>query len=88
MNEDIQNTLKKIEQYTLLQAKEVLDIDDLCLLYNWKKQTVYNMISKKEIPHYKSRGVRFKKSEINDWLLQNKQKTLAEITSQALLTTL
>jgi predicted DNA-binding transcriptional regulator AlpA len=87
MDEQLKETLKKLEQYALLQAKEALDISDLSMLTGWSKKTIYNMIYKQQIPYYKNHGVRFKKSEINDWLLTNRHKTLDEINSIAMLMT-
>ena len=85
---DINETLKRIEKFVLLQAKEALSVDDLILLTGFKRQTIYNLVSQKKIPCYKSHGLHFKKSEINEWLLSDKQKTDDEINQQALLTTL
>jgi excisionase family DNA binding protein len=89
MNEEIIKRLDQIRELTLLAAKEALDIDDVVLLTGYKKQTIYNLIHKRKIPCYKPEGhtVRFRKSEINDWLLQNRQRTDAEIDAQASLHT-
>ncbi len=88
MNEIIER-LQRIENLTLLAAKEALNVEDVSLLTGLKKQTIYNLIHKREIPCYKPEGrtVRFRKSEINDWLLQNRQRTVAEIDAQASLHT-
>lgn len=44
------------------------------------KQTIYNKVSKNEIPYYKdSKKLRFLKSEIDAWLLNGKQYTQAEV---------
>lgn len=85
---DINETLKRIERFVLLQAKEALNVDDLSLLTGLKKQTIYNLVNQKKIPCYKSHGLHFKKSEINKWLLSDKQLTDEELNQKALLSTL
>jgi excisionase family DNA binding protein len=89
MNEEIIQRLQRIEQLTLLAAKEALNVDEVALLTGYKKQTIYNMIHNREIPFYRPEGknVRFSKSEINDWLLQNRQRTQSEISAAASLHT-
>lgn len=78
--------IDRLEQITLLGAKTALTVDDVELLTGLKKQTIYRLIASKEIPHYKPDGrgkVYFKKAEIEDWLLQNKQKSNAEVNIEA-----
>lgn len=89
MNEEIIKRLDQIQQLTLIAAKEVLDVAEVSLLTGKKIQTIYNLVHRREIPCYKPNAhtVRFKKSEINDWLLQNRQATNAEIDSIASLYT-
>lgn len=89
MNEEIIKRLDQIQQLTLIAAKEVLNVADVCLLTGKKAQTIYNLVNKRQIPCYKPNAhtVCFKKSEINDWLLQNRQSTIAEIDASASLIT-
>ena len=89
MNEEIIKRLDQIQQLALIAAKEVLNVADVCLLTGKKAQTIYNLVNKRQIPCYKPNAhtVCFKKSEINDWLLQNRQSTQAEIDSIASLHT-
>ncbi|HHT22952.1 MAG TPA: helix-turn-helix domain-containing protein [Bacteroidales bacterium] len=48
------------------------------------RQTVYHWVHKREIPHYKgSKKIRFKQSEIDEWLATNKRKSTAEIEAKA-----
>lgn len=87
MNE-IKESLSRIERIVLLQAKEALDVKDLSLLTGWSRQTIYNLVHQKKIPCYKGHGIHFRKSEINDWLLSNKQLTDDEVRQKATLQTL
>ena len=86
---EITQRLDKIQSLTLLAAKEVLNVEDVHLLTGLAKQTIYNLVHKREIPCYKKDGhsVRFKKTEINEWFLQNRQSTVAELDAKAALLT-
>lgn len=82
----LNSKLDRLERIALLGAKEALTVEEVALLTGLGKATIYRLITSKEIPHYKpeKRGkVYFKKSEIEDWLLQNKQKSNAEINIEA-----
>ena len=84
-SEEIITRLDKIQQLTLLSAKEALNVADVCLLTGLSKPRIYHLTSSREIPFYKpeGRGIFFKKSEITAWLLQNRQRTNAEVRSEA-----
>lgn len=89
MNDEIIKRLDQIQQLTLIAAKEVLDVAEVAILTGKKTQTIYNLVHKRAIPCYKPNAhtVRFKKSEINEWLLQNRQSTAEEIDAKASLIT-
>ncbi len=61
--------LPKIKmEKAFLSIKEISDY--LCL----KVSTVYALVEQKKIPHYRiGRLIRFKKSEIDSWMDQNKE---------------
>lgn len=86
---EITQRLDQIQSLTLLAAKEALNVEDVHLLTGLAKQTIYNLVHKREIPCYKKDGhnVRFKKTEINEWFLQNRQSTVAELDAKAALLT-
>lgn len=89
MNE-IMKRFDRLEQLTLLGAKNVLTLDEVCLLSGLAKSTVYKMTANRAIPHYRADGngkhLYFKKSEVEDWLTRNRigsqledeQKAVAE----------
>lgn len=64
---------------------EVLDVQDVALLIKRSEGAIRNMVSKREIPHYKNeRGnVTFRKSEIEEWQLGKRIPTIEEITTKA-----
>lgn len=56
-----------------------MDIQELCRILGIKRATVYAWIYQKKIPHIKlsSRLVRFRESEILDWLAARSQGLLS-----------
>jgi excisionase family DNA binding protein len=54
---------------------DFLNIQDLSQLLRIKPSTLYSMVEKKMIPHYKvGRMVRFKRSEIDQWMEGNREE--------------
>ena len=83
MNEIMQK-LESIEKMALLGAKNVLDIDDACLLTGMSKGHLYKLTSNRGIPHYKNgRKLYFKREELEKWMLDERVKTNEEIDREA-----
>lgn len=82
---EIKKQLNRIEQLALLNAKNVLTIDDVAMLSGYTKQSLYRLTSMHKIPHYKPNGkaLYFKKSEIEEWMLQNRVDTTEESLQRA-----
>lgn len=59
---------------------QLLTVDQTAELLNLATQTIYGLVSRREIPHRK-RGKRlyFTKSEIIDWLSQGRRSTKEEV---------
>lgn len=84
--EQIQQSLQRIEKMTLLGVKSVLELEDVALLTGYTKEHIYQLTSKREIPHCKKgKKLYFSKSEIEAWMLENKVKTNQEISGEASL---
>ena len=86
-NEEILKLLQSI-QVQQSPVDQWLDLGELCnyLPDKPQKSTVYGWIHTGLIPVHKPFGakkLRFLKSEIDSWLMQGKQKTLAESASEA-----
>lgn len=83
--QELNARLDRLEQLMLLNGKEVLTIDELTAYTGYKKSHIYRLTSQKAIPYYKPQGgtLYFKKSEIENWLLQNRQATTSEIEAKA-----
>lgn len=64
--------------------KEILTVDEVAELTGLAKQTIYTNVCKRLIPHYKARRkVYFKRTEILEWMLQNRRETQSEVNSKA-----
>jgi excisionase family DNA binding protein len=78
--------LKEIRSYTLLGAKEVINMQECASIVCISKEHLYKLVRDRRIPHYKSQGGKltyFKKSEVEAWMLQNRVKTVAETETDA-----
>lgn len=76
--------LNRIEQLSLIGAKSILTLDEAVLYTGLSKAYLYRMTSNREIPHFKkSRKLYFKKSELEEWMLERKIPTKLEIDSMA-----
>ena len=87
-NTDIFQKLQLIEdlitEQTLLQ-KPVLNFQETCKYLEVSASHLYKMTSKKEIPHFcpNQKKLYFKREELDQWLLRNRQLTHNEIESKA-----
>lgn len=82
--DDIKRQLDRIEQYAGIASKEVLTLEETMIYTGCARTTIYRLTSAKEIPHYKlGQALRFKKSELDEWLTRNKVTTAKEIESKA-----
>lgn len=61
--------LDRIEQMTLLAAKNVLSVKEAALLLGRSEKTIRNRLD--EIPHYYGpMGITFRRQELEDWMCQ------------------
>lgn len=82
--QEINNRLDRIEQLAMIGSKTVLDLSEAATFTGYSESHLYNLTSKKQIPHYKkNRKLYFKKSELEEWLLEREVKTDKEIRSKA-----
>lgn len=58
---------------------DILGIDEAVVLTGYKKSTLYQKTSRNLIPfHKRSNKVVFKRSELEAWMLENRQETIDE----------
>lgn len=82
--QDLSDKLDRIESLTLIGAKNSLDLDEAVLFTGFSKGHLYRLTSEKRIPHFKkSRKLYFKKTELENWMLEQKILTEDEIQSKA-----
>lgn len=85
MNE-LMKRLDRLEVLTLLSAKNVLTLEEVCLLTGLAKSTVYKMTANRAIPHYHADGGKhlyFKKDEVENWLTRNRVSSQTEDEQRA-----
>lgn len=81
---EIRATLDRIERLSLIGAKNVLDVQEAAIYTRLSKQHIYRLTSNKQIPHFKkARKLYFKKSELEDWMLESKVLTEEEVQREA-----
>ncbi|WP_321370484.1 helix-turn-helix domain-containing protein [uncultured Draconibacterium sp.] len=68
-----------------LMKKEVLTVDEASIYLGISKSNLYKKTSAQKIPHYKPEGkiIYFKREELDDWMLRNRQSTVEEISDKA-----
>lgn len=62
------------------QKEEILSLNEATLFLKMSKSCLYKITSQKQIPHYVPGGkkIYFKKSDLENWLLQNRVTPLSE----------
>lgn len=82
---EIKEQLDRIEQYSLIAAKNVLNIQEAAIILGMTVEGVRMNVRNHILPCYKPNVNRlyFKKSELEDWMMQNRSKSMAEIESEA-----
>ena len=85
MEEIILKQLAEIRNFSLLAAKNVLDMNDVVLLTDLSKGYIYKLTCKKEIPYYKPNGklIYFDRQEVEGWMKQNRVNSIVEAEQQA-----
>jgi excisionase family DNA binding protein len=80
----IKEALLRLEQYTLLSVKPVLDIEEAAAFTGISKRTLYELTANREIPYYK-KGIRvyFRKDELEAWLTETRILTNQEVENRA-----
>ena len=86
MEVQILEELQKIRANTLLGVKTAFTMDDAALFTGLSKAYLYQLVSTRRIPHYKSEGGKmtyFVKDDLTKWLLSRRVKTTDEIDQEA-----
>lgn len=68
--------LARIERMTLIGAKNILTMDEASIITGYAKSYLYQLTSKRMIPHYRrDNRVFFKKDELEDWMTEQRVPT-------------
>ena len=69
----------------VLSNKQTLSIEEAAIYSALSVSYLYKLTSTQQIPHFKPRGkiIYFDRSELDEWLRQNRVKTTAEIEAAA-----
>lgn len=69
----------------VLTNKQILSIDEGAIYTGLSVSYLYKLTSTQQIPHFKPRGkmIYFDRSELDEWLRQNRVKTTTEIQTEA-----
>lgn len=84
---EITDRLDRIERkadMAVIGAKNVLDIEEAAVYTRLSVGHLYRLTSGKQIPHFKkARKLYFKKSELDEWMLESKVMTEGEVQRAA-----
>lgn len=80
----LEKITKLLEAQNLVR-KEVLNFGEACDYLELSQSHLYKLTSTGSVPHYKPNGkkIYFKRSELDDWLLRNRNTTSEEIDKMA-----
>ena len=69
----------------ILSNKQNLSIEEAAIYTSLSVSYLYKLTSTQQIPHFKPRGkiIYFDRTELDEWLRQNRVKTTAEIENGA-----
>ncbi|WP_372745221.1 helix-turn-helix domain-containing protein [Lutibacter sp.] len=84
MEEEIFQKLEEINNNLFFQ-KTVLSFDEGCRYCSISKSKMYKHTSSNNIPYYKPEGklIFFKREELDQWLLRNRQSSMDELQREA-----
>ena len=86
MEEAILSKLETIEVYSLLAAKNVLNLEDAAILTGLSKSHLYRLTCTHQIPYYRPNGkiIYFDRGELESWMKQNRIATKQEAEQEAI----
>ncbi|NDV68427.1 helix-turn-helix domain-containing protein [Dysgonomonas sp. 25] len=84
MDENLEMRVSALEKH-LYALKKILSFEEASQFLNLSKSYLYQLTSKRIIPHYKPQGkmIYFERELLEDWLRQNPVRTKQEQQSEA-----
>ena len=85
IGQEIKEQLDRIEQYAMIAAKSMLNIKEAAIILNMTVEGVRYNVRNNTLPYYKPNINRlyYKKSELEEWMTQNRRKSMEELKSEA-----
>lgn len=83
--------LQEVKAAALMGSKEALNMAEAAALMGITKSTLYKMVARREIPHYKSRGGKFtyfRRSDLEKYALAVRVSSIDEVEQAAIKHTL
>jgi excisionase family DNA binding protein len=79
------NNIEMMLQQQNLLKKDVLNLNEACTYLDISHSHLYKLTSQKQIPHFCPQGKKlyFRRSELDEWLLRNRQDSIDEIETKA-----
>lgn len=79
------NNIETMLQEQNLLKKDVLNLNEACTYLDMSASHLYKMTSQKLIPHFCPQGKKlyFRRLELDEWLLRNRQTSTDEIETMA-----
>jgi excisionase family DNA binding protein len=82
LNHKLDEVLAQVTEFSA--HKEVLNATEAAKYLSLSQAYLYRLTSARQIPHYKpGKKLYFKRSELDDWMLRNKQESENELDEQA-----
>lgn len=77
----VYQSIEGLKQTLINQNAEFLDLNEASSFLKLKTSYLYNLVYKKQIPHYKPNGKKlyFLKNELIDWITSSKVKSIDEL---------
>lgn len=77
--------LTQLEKLIIGTNKQIFTVDDVVNYTGFSKSYVYKLVHHNILPYSKpnNRTLFFVKSEIDEWMLQNKSKSISQIEQEA-----
>ena len=82
--EQLSEITKRLDQQTLLK-KSIFTFEEACQYIGISTSFCYKLTSTNKIPFYRPTGklIFFKRTDLDEWLLRNRQSTVDEIENSA-----
>ena len=82
--EELKTIVKNKDTIEINNKKNPISIEEACTILKKAKPTLYTLVRKRQIPHYKNgKKLYFYEDELLDWIAQGKRKTIQEIEEMA-----